>query len=157
MDVPQSEMGEPSEQLGSPNIPSPPTGSMPTRVVSEVHSVWAMVLAVFWVAMTLSIVAVAVSSDLIGRPMWWVDDQRWPMAAIYSLAVVVIGPSIVVAVVALKRRPYVTLMSFGVAMELAILALVDRHQSPGSAVILGALAVAAALAALASIGARRAD
>jgi len=41
-----------------------------------------------------------------------------------------------------------------VAVELAVLALIDRHDSPGSAVVLGALAAAAALAGVATLGSR---
>jgi hypothetical protein len=44
-----------------------------------------------------------------------------------------------------------------VSVELAVLALVDRNDSPGSAVVLAALAVASLLAGVAALSARSLD
>jgi hypothetical protein len=126
----------------------------PPDIEVRVHPVWARVLAVFWTLTTLSVVAVAISSDLIGRPLWWADEERWSTPILYSLGLVLLVPSVVATVMSLLRRPRLHWSAGVVAIELAVLALIDRHDSPGSAVVLAALAVAAALAGVATLGSR---
>lgn len=157
MDVPSSDVSTPETTLAA--SPSSLTSRFRgfTTGDNRLHPVWSRLLAVFWVAMALGVTAVAISSDLIGRPLWWVDDQRWSMPVIYAFAVLFVGPAIVVAVWAAARISRVQWPSLGIAVEVALLALVDRDRSPGSAVVLGALAVAALLAAIASMGARTID
>ena len=120
----------------------------------RVHPVWARVLAVFWVAMSLSIVAVAISSDLIGRPLWWADEDRWSTPMLYVLGVTLVSPSVLSIAFCLTRNRWVQWGAWSVGVELGVLALLDRHDSPGSAVVLAALAVAAALAGVATLSAR---
>ena len=120
----------------------------------RVHPVWARVLAVFWVAMSLSIVAVAISSDLIGRPLWWADEDRWSTPMLYVLGVTLVSPSVLSIAFCLTRNRWVQWGAWSVGVELGVLALLDRHDSPGSAVVLAALAVAAVLAGVATLSAR---
>lgn len=120
----------------------------------RVHPVWARVLAVFWVAMSLSIVAVAISSDLIGRPLWWADEDRWSTPMLYVLGATLVSPSVLSIAFCLTRNRWVQWGAWSVGVELGVLALLDRHDSPGSAVVLAALAVAAALAGVATLSAR---
>lgn len=120
----------------------------------RVHPVWARVLAVFWTLMSLSVAAVAISSDLIGRPLWWADEERWSTPILYSLGLVLLVPIVVSTVMSLLRSPRAHWSAWLVAVELAVLALIDRHDSPGSAVVLGALAVAAAFAGVATLSSR---
>lgn len=115
---------------------------------------WARVLAVFWVAMSLSIVAVAISSDLIGRPLWWADEDRWSTPMLYVLGATLVSPSVLSIAFCLTRNRWVQWGAWSVGVELGVLALLDRHDSPGSAVVLAALAVAAALAGVATLSAR---
>lgn len=104
--------------------------------------------------MSLCVAAVAISSDLIGRPLWWADEERWSTPILYSLGLVLLVPSVVSTVMSLLRSPRAHWSAWLVAVELAVLALIDRHDSPGSAVVLGALAAAAALAGVATLGSR---
>jgi hypothetical protein len=60
-------------------------------------------------------------------------------------------------VLSLLRGPWVHLGAWIVSVELAVLALVDRNDSPGSAVVLAALAVASLLAGVAALSARSLD
>lgn len=120
----------------------------------RVHPVWARVLAVFWVAMSLSIVAVAISSDLIGRPLWWADEDRWSTPMLYVLGATLVSPSVLSIAFCLTRNRWVQWGAWSVGVELGVLALLDRHDSPGSAVVLAALAVAAVLAGVATLSAR---
>jgi len=128
--------------------------SQPTATRVRVHPVWARVLAVFWTSMSLSIAAVAISSDLIGRPLWWVDEERWSTLLRYSLGLAFLMPSIASTVLSLLRGPAAHWSAWVVSIELTVLALVDRHDSPGSAVVLAALAAAAILAGVAALSAR---
>jgi membrane protease YdiL (CAAX protease family) len=123
----------------------------------RVHPVWARVLAVFWVLVSLGVAAVAISSDLIGRPVWWADEQRWPYLVLYALGLLFLLPSVLMTVLSLLRGPWVHLGAWIVSVELAALALVDRNDSPGSAVVLAALAVASLLAGVAALSARSLD
>ena len=157
MDVPSSDVSTPETTLAASASSLTSRFRGFTTGENRLHPVWSRLLAVFWVAMALGVTAVAISSDLIGRPLWWVDDQRWSMPVIYAFAVLFVGPAIVVAVWAAARISRVQWPSLGIAVEVALLALVDRDRSPGSAVVLGALAVAALLAAIASMGARTID
>jgi hypothetical protein len=123
----------------------------------RVHPVWARVLAVFWVLVSLGVAAVAISSDLIGRPVWWADEQRWPSLVLYALGLLFLLPSVLMTVLSLLLGPWVHLGAWIVSVELAVLALVDRNDSPGSAVVLAALAVASLLAGVAALSARSLD
>ena len=123
----------------------------------RVHPVWARVLAVFWVLVSLGVAAVAISSDLIGRPVWWADEQRWPSLVLYALGLLFLLPSVLMTVLSLLRGPWVHLGAWIVSVELAVLALVDRNDSPGSAVVVAALAVASLLAGVAALSARSLD
>lgn len=120
----------------------------------RVHPVWARVLAVFWVMVALSVAAVAISSDLIGRPVWWADEQRWSTPVLYALGLLFLLPSVLLIVLSTLRGPWVHWGSWIVSVELALLAVVDRGASPGSAVVLATLAVAALLAGFAALSAR---
>lgn len=120
----------------------------------RVHPVWARVLAVFWVMVTLSVAAVAISSDLIGRPVWWADEQRWSTPVLYALGLLFLLPSVLLTVLSMLRGPWVHWGAWIVSVELAVLAVVDRGASPGSAVVLAILAVAALLAGFAALSAR---
>ncbi len=126
----------------------------PPDTMVRVHPVWSRVLAVFWILLSLGVVAVAISSDLIGRPLWWADEERWSAPVLFALGLLLIGPIVVSTVLSLLRGPGIHWCAWGVGVELAVLALIDRHASPGSAVVLAALATAAALAGVAALSAR---
>jgi hypothetical protein len=123
----------------------------------RVHPVWARVLAVFWVLVSLAVAAVAISSDLIGRPVWWADEQRWSTPVLYALGLLFLLPSVLMTVLSILRGPWVHVGAWIVSFELTALALVDRNDSPGSAVVLAALAAASLLAGVATLSARSVD
>ncbi len=123
----------------------------------RVHPVWARVLGVFWAMTTLGVAAVAISSDLIGRPLWWADEERWSTPVLYALGLLFLLPSILSTVLSLMRAPLTHWIAWGTGLELGLLAVVDRDASPGSAVVLAALAGAAILAGIASTSARVRD
>jgi len=154
MDVPQPDESGLEQNLDAPGSTTTSRCGRMATSGNRLHPVWSRFLAVYWVAMTLGISSVAISSDLIGRPLWWVDDQRWSMPVIYVLATLFVGPTVVLAFSAAVRVRWLHWPSFGIALELIALALIDRDRSPGSSVVLGALGVAAMLAAIASMGAR---
>ncbi|MFM8848412.1 MAG: hypothetical protein ACKOHN_10255 [Actinomycetota bacterium] len=115
---------------------------------------WAKVLAVFWTTHFLGFLAVAMSSEVIGRPLWWADRQRWSTPALVALIAIVVLPSFVLVAWSFARGPWTHWLAVAVGVELLGLAFVDRHDSPGAAVVLVVLGAAALLAALASLGSR---
>lgn len=126
----------------------------PLRLDGGVHPVWSRALAVFWVLTCLGLLSVAISSDIIGRPLWWADDRRWSSSLLYLWGALCLTPSALLVVLSLRRGPALHWGAWIVGLELAALAFVDRHDSPGSAVILVVLAVASLFAGVASLAAR---
>jgi hypothetical protein len=95
-------------------------------------------------------VAVGTSSHVIGRPVFWLDDQRWTIPGTVLISLIVAIPIVTVILTCYLHGPGVPYLSSLATLELALLALLDRNRTPGSAVVLAALAVAALLFSVAS-------
>ena len=95
--------------------------------------------------MVVALVAVGTSSHVIGRPVFWLDDQRWTILGAIVLAVVIALPIGTLLVLCSISGPWVPHVSVIVTVELMLLAVLDRHRSPGSAMVLAGLAGAALL------------
>jgi len=113
---------------------------------------WSRVLLFAWLALTLGLIAVGTSSHVIGRPVFWLDDQRWTVVGAVAIAVVAALPIAGVIITSYLHGPWIPYLSFLASCEIAVLAVLDRHRSPGAAVVLGALAGAALLFSAASLG-----
>ena len=107
-------------------------------------------MVVGWMALALALACVGASSQIIGRPVWWLDDQRFSTSLLAIFLILVFAVPLGVALWSMASGPFVPHVSFLGTVELAVLAITERHSSPGSAVVLGTLAVAGLLLSVAS-------
>ena len=115
---------------------------------------WSVVLLIGWLFMAASVILVGVSSHVIGRPVFWLDDQRWGVVGAALITAILAVPFGAVLVLIYYRGPLVPQASILTTAELMVLAILDRHGSPGAAVVIGGLAVAGLLLSLATFGGR---
>lgn len=115
---------------------------------------WSVVLLIGWLVMAASVILVGVSSHVIGRPVFWLDDQRWGIVGVVLITAVLAIPFGAVLLLIYYRGPLVPQVSMLVTAELLVLAVLDRHGSPGAAVVIGGLTVAGLLLSLATFGGR---
>lgn len=107
-----------------------------------------------WVGLTLGLASVGASSQVIGRPVWWADDIRWGTVGVVATVFVVFALCTSIVVWAFLRGPFVPHASIVGGLILGVSAIVDRHSSPGGAVVTGALAASALLLGIGSFSAR---
>lgn len=115
---------------------------------------WSIVIFIGWLVNAASVILVGVSSHVIGRPVFWLDDQRWGIAGVVVITAALAVPFGTVLVLIYYRGPLVPQVSILITAELLVLALLDRHGSPGAAVVIGGLALAGLLLSLATFGGR---
>lgn len=128
-----------------------------TPVRLRLDSGWARVVAIGWVGITLGLASVGASSQVIGRPVWWADDGRWGTVGVAAVVFLVFAASTGVVIVSFRRGPTVPHLSILGGLLLATSGVVDRHASPGGAVVTGALAASAILIGIGSFSGRRPD
>ena len=87
-------------------------------------------------------ICVGASSQIIGRPVIWLDDQRWNAMSLTLFVVAACFPLMATALWSLFHGPQVCYISIIPTIILVILAAVDRHNSPGSAIVTLILAIA---------------
>ncbi|MEY3493804.1 MAG: hypothetical protein RL413_1222 [Actinomycetota bacterium] len=112
---------------------------------------WARTVAAGWALMAICLACVGASSQIIGRPTWWADDERWSAVIVSIFVLVVFGAATAIAVWSFFRRPFTPFVSTTGALLLGASSLADVDSSPGSAVVTGALAVAALLLSIGSL------
>lgn len=105
---------------------------------------WGRLLALGWSLNMFALICVGASSQMIGRPVIWLDDQRWNAMTLTLLVVAACFPLMLTALWSLFHGPQVCYVSIIPTVILAVLALADRHNSPGSAVVTCILAIAGA-------------
>jgi hypothetical protein len=105
-----------------------------------------------WLVSIVATAAVALASRTVGKPAWWTGTSSDP--AFFGMWVLpFVAP--VVAMAALRRWPGRSPW-IGAACSLVMggFAIGDVSNSPGTAVVLGAVAAATLLASVASFGGR---
>jgi hypothetical protein len=107
-----------------------------------------------WGSLTIALACTGISSHIIGRPVFWLDDQRWSIGVLLLLAVAVAGPSILCAFWSYLHGTWIPVLSGTSTAVLVVAAILDRHDSPGAAVVGGALAGAGLLLTCASFAGR---
>ncbi|MFM8857207.1 MAG: hypothetical protein ACKOI2_08410 [Actinomycetota bacterium] len=115
---------------------------------------WSRTSFLAWGSLAIALACAGISSHIIGRPVFWLDDQRWPVGVLVLLAVCVAGPSFLCAFWSYLNGTWVPLISGASTAVLAVAALLDRHSSPGAAVVEGALAGAGLLMTFATFTGR---
>lgn len=115
---------------------------------------WSRVVLAGWLSLALALIAVGSSSHVIGRPVFWLDDQRWSIAGATLITIGLAVPIAATIYVSSVNGPHIPYLSLFASAEIALLALLDRHRSPGAAVVLAALAGAALLFSVASFSGR---
>ena len=103
---------------------------------------WGRTITLGWTLNMFALICVGASSQMIGRPAIWLDDQRWNAVTLTLLVVAACFPLMATGLWSLFHGPYVCYVSIVPTITLATLAAVDRHNSPGSAAITLILAIA---------------
>lgn len=103
-----------------------------------------------WLIMALALGAVGSSSHVIGRPVFWLDDQRWGVTGTVLMTAALALPFGAVLLFAYLEGPYVPHLASLATVEMIVLAIADRHRSPGAATVIGALAAAGLLLSVAA-------
>ena len=103
---------------------------------------WGRVIALGWLLNMFALICVGASSQMIGRPVIWLDDQRWNALTLTLLVLASCFPLMATALWSLFHGPHVCYVSIIPTIILVILAAVDRHNSPGSAIVTLVLAIA---------------
>ena len=116
--------------------------------------VWGRTVALGWTLIAVALITVGASSQVIGRPMLWIDDQRFGAVTLTLLVAATFAPVIILVTWSLLAGPWVPFLSLLVTGELTLWAALDRHNSPGGALVTIFLATAALLLSVASFGGR---
>gem|GEM_PF-967165 len=116
---------------------------------------WCRTIGLGWFGIAIALACVGASSQMIGRPAWWADDERWGNVVVSILVVAVFLVITFVCVWSFFRGPFVPELTAAAAVFLAISAFVDRDSSPGAAVVTAVLAGSALLFAVAGLSGRR--
>jgi len=116
--------------------------------------VWGRTVALGWTLIAVALITVGASSQVIGRPMIWIDDQRFGAVTLTMLVAATFAPVIILVTWSLLAGPWVPFLSLLVTGELILWAALDRHNSPGGALVTIFLATAALLLSVASFGGR---
>lgn len=103
---------------------------------------WGRVIALGWLLNMFALICVGASSQMIGRPVIWLDDQRWNAVTLTLLVLVACFPLMATGLWSLFHGPHVCYISIVPTIILVMLAAVDRHNSPGSATVTLILAMA---------------
>ena len=116
--------------------------------------VWGRTVALGWTLIAVALITVGASSQVIGRPMIWIDDQRFGAVTLALLVAATFAPVIILVTWSLLAGPWVPFLSLLVTGELILWAALDRHNSPGGALVTIFLAIAGLLLSASSFGGR---
>jgi hypothetical protein len=102
---------------------------------------WRTVAFITWVLAGASVLAIAITSRTIGRPLWWLGPESSPASPLFILVPVVI---VVLPLVAASKKPRVLApISVGSSIALIITAVVDIAGTPAIALAIGIVGLAA--------------
>jgi hypothetical protein len=126
---------------------TPPTVSKTRRAIPS--SGWRTVSFVSWIAVLAALIAIAISSRTIGRPVWWLGTRFHPAPAVFML----IPLSLVVTpLVATWRAPDIMVrVSLICSLLLAATAIPDVADSPATALGVIVVALASFLSSIAQV------
>ena len=126
---------------------TPPTLQKTLRVSPT--SGWRTVSFISWIAVLAAVIAVAISSRTIGRPVWWLGSRFHPAPAIFMLVPLSL---IVTPLVATWRAPEIMVRTSVVcSLLLAATAIPDIASSPATALGIVVVALASFLSSIAQV------
>ena len=123
---------------------TPPTVQETLRVPPKTG--WRTVSFISWIAVLAALIAVAISSRTIGRPVWWLGSRFHPAPAIFMLVPLSV---IVTPLGATWRAPEIT--SIICSLLLGATAIPDVSDSPATALGIVVVALASFLSSIAQV------
>ncbi len=110
---------------------------------------WRTVSFISWIAVLAALIAVAISSRTIGRPVWWLGSRFHPAPAIFMLVPLSV---IVTPLVATWRAPEIMVRtSIICSLLLGATAIPDVSDSPATALGIVVVALASFLSSIAQV------
>jgi hypothetical protein len=110
---------------------------------------WRTVSFISWIAVLAALIAVAISSRTIGRPVWWLGSRFHPAPAIFMLIPLSV---IVTPLVATWRAPEIMVRtSIICSLLLGATAIPDVSDSPATALGIVVVALASFLSSIAQV------
>ena len=126
---------------------TPPTVQETLRVPPTTG--WRTVSFISWIAVLAALIAVAISSRTIGRPVWWLGSRFHPAPAIFMLVPLSV---IVTPLVATWRAPEIMVRtSIICSLLLGVTAIPDVSDSPATALGIVVVALASFLSSIAQV------
>ena len=125
---------------------------LPQSHPGQLSDGWRTVAFITWILTGASIIAVAITSRTIGRPIWWLGPESDPASPLFVLLPLV---TVAAPLFAASRKPdLLPRLGVGCSSILLLSALLDISSSPAVAVAvavlsLASLSVSIALAAVA--------
>jgi hypothetical protein len=102
---------------------------------------WRTVAFITWVLAGASVLAIAITSRTIGRPLWWLGPESSPASPVFILIPLAI---VVLPLVAASKKPEVLVpVGMGSSIALLITAVIDISGTPAVALAIGIVGIAA--------------
>lgn len=132
-------------ELEPPQIPQPMPG--------QLSDGWRTVAFITWILTGASIIAIAITSRTIGRPIWWLGTESDPASPLLALLPLI---AVSAPLYSASRKPDV-LPRLGVGCSIALLlsALIDLASSPAVAAASAVVAVASLSVSIALVAVAR--
>ncbi len=126
---------------------TPPTVQKKPQAIPSTG--WRTVSFISWIAVLAALVAVAISSRTIGRPVWWLGSRFHPAPAVFMLVPLSL---VVTPLVATWRAPDIMVRTSVIcSLLLAATAIPDVASSPATALGIVAVALASFLSSIAQV------
>lgn len=123
--------------------------SLPSTKPKELSPGWRSISFVTWITVLAALIAVAISSRTIGRPVWWLGTRLNPAPPIFMLVPLSV---IVIPLVATWRAPEIMIRtSIVCSILLTTTALPDVVDSPATALGIAVIGMAGFLSSIAQL------
>jgi hypothetical protein len=128
-----------------PQLPRPSQG--------QLSDGWRTVAFITWILTAASIVAIAITSRTIGRPIWWLGPESNPASPLFILLPLI---TVALPLYTSTRKPTV-FPRLGIICSVALLlsALLDVSSSPAVAVAVAVVSVASLSVSIALVAVAR--
>lgn len=126
---------------------------LPRNTSGQLSEGWRTVAFITWIFTASCVIAIAITSRTIGRPIWWLGPESDPSSPLLILIPLVI---VVIPLYAASKKPDL-LPQVGLACSSALLvsALLDISSSPAIATAIAVVAVASLSVSIALVAIAR--